>query len=63
MQYRLLSGMYETLFLPLILPFSHTAFADNQNNDAIETITTTASRIEALSTPPFINKYTPAKRS
>ena len=38
-------------FLPLLLPFSHTAFADNQNNDAIETITTTASRIEALSTP------------
>ncbi len=37
-------------FLPLILPFSHTAFADNQNNDVIETITTTASRIEALST-------------
>ena len=37
--------------LPLLLPLSHVAIADNKNDDAIETITTTASRTEALATP------------
>ena len=38
-------------FLPLLLPLSHVALADNKKDDAIETITTTASRTEALATP------------
>ncbi|TMO77524.1 TonB-dependent receptor [Pseudoalteromonas sp. S3785] len=37
--------------LPLLLPLSHVTLADNKNDDAIETITTTASRTEALATP------------
>ncbi|KTD97916.1 TonB-dependent receptor [Pseudoalteromonas sp. H71] len=37
--------------LPLILPFSQPVFADQKNTDPIEVITTTASRVEALSAP------------
>ena len=37
--------------LPLILPFSQTVVADQKSTDSIEVITTTASRVEALSTP------------
>lgn len=37
--------------LPLILPFSQAVVADQKSTDSIEVITTTASRVEALSTP------------